>query len=526
MDQTISQPIEKSVRREYRHMAGKFKTGKLPPIMAVPFLGGESGLLEQTVTFELAPIAGRMLSDIYAEVTAIAVPIQAIDKLLNGETDENAGITEILRRKVMDGETIFGTENEGELTKRMGIFPRSVSGSKKVSAVARLAYNAAVNHKRKVRYVYTVELPASNAAVSNAIISETTLDRFNAALDPDEHINGNVQLDFSNNKALVRGIQQSSNIGAVIPDISMSADSNAILIGGAGLNISLDRVPSASPDQSALNIYADLTDVKAEGISLTDLYNAQAADKLVRKMRQIVKDHPQDGEDAVLRWVFGLKVDAGQKPFLLYNKRQSLVDMRRNAMDAQGMQDEVSMTYMINQFDFAVPVPMTEIGCVVITLAQVTPDEIVDAQPHPIFSKDWAVANQVAAQMKLDPELITLRDMYSDVTPAGSETTPVFYVGHNQLLRNYVNYGFNRHVDPETVENKTVMWQYAIPAGVTPDSILYPDNLPQYPFMDQLAEVVTYDIVSKATISTPAFFGPSPVETVSIIKDNNIFGDE
>lgn len=522
-------PASNSVRREYRHVGGRTKTGKLPPIMAVPFLSGEAGLLEQTVTLELDPVAGQMKSDIFAEVTCIYVPIQALDVLLN-DTDQNAGITEILRRKLTEGQTLFGTEAEGDLSKRMGINPKSYSGVKKVSAVARLAYNASINYLRKRRYIYADLVTKANTAVTNAIIAETTLDRFNAALDPDEHINGNVKLRLSQTDAPLKGIWQFNNNvlggGTTAEPASIQAAATTINISN-GSNTGLAfRRKAGNPAGEALNIWADLHDVQAEGFSLVDLYNAERADELVRQMRKIANANPQDGEDAVLRWVFGLQTDTGQHPFVLYSNRRSLREFRRNAMDAAGLQDEVTMSYMANVFDYAVPVPKTELGGVVVTLLQVTPDEVLDSQPHPILSDDWGAINHAAEQMNIDPEIVILRDLYADIASAADETDPVFYTGHNEIKRNYMNYGFNRALDPSTVEAKTVMWQYAIPAGVTPDNILYPDNLDQYPFLDANAEVVTYDINSFATISTPMFFGPSPVEKLAIVSDNDLLGED
>lgn len=516
---------KKSIRREYRHPAGKFKSGKLVPVMAVPVLPNESGLLEQTINLELAPIAGRMISDIYAEVTCIYVPIQAMDKLFN-DADENAGITEILRRKIMDGTSIFGLEAENEITKRLAINPKSYSGTKKVSAIARLAYNASVNYLRKRRYIYADVLTKANTSVVPAIISETTLDRFNAALDPDEHINGNVKLRLSETEAPVTGIYQ-DQLGNHTPDaVTGEMTDNLIKLRVGTTGHAINFIRKQNPQGLDLKVTALLADVQAEGFSLVDLYNAEMADRIVRQMRKIAEDHPQDGEDAILRFAFGLQTEANQHPFVLFNRRGSLLDFRRNAMDAQGLQDEVTMSYLMQSVDFSIPVPATELGGVIVTLIQVTPDEIIDSQPHPILSEDWGYINHAAEQLKLEPESVILRDMYSDITMPDDETNLCFYVGHNELKRNYLDYGFNRQVDPETVEAKTVMWQFAIPSGVTPSNILYPEEFPQYPFADHFAEVITYDITSKMIFATPMFFGPSPVEKLDIVTDENLLGEQ
>lgn len=514
------------VRHELRQIVGKTKAGKLAPIMAVPFLGRESGLLSQRVSLELDPVAGRMLSQIYAEVTAVYVPLQACDLLANGETDENAGITEILRRKIMDKEVLFPLEAENELTKRMAIVPRSISGEKKVSSIARIAHNAAVNYLRKDRYIYATEVAASNTAVTPSIISETVLDRFGGALDPDEHINGNVNLDLGADRAPVKGITQvgNQNWTAAVARATGTSAKITLLSEVSGDNAArLDFARKAgNPSGTELDIYADLQAITAGGMSLTDLYNAQRADQLVRQMRQIANGNPQDGEDAVLRWVFGLSADGARHPFQIYRHRMPFAPSLQMAQDGTGMQDEVMITHAANVFQFSVPVPRTELGGVVITFLSVTPDEVIAQQPHPIFSDSWTAVNHASALMRLDPEPVQFRDLFADITTAAEETETKFYSGANALKRTYVNAGFNRQVDPETVENKTQMWQYAIPAGVTPENILYPEDLDQYPFLDQLAEICTYDVQTTAVIKTPMFFGPTPVEKLAIVDDAEI----
>lgn len=527
----LGAPLSNEMRHELRQIVGKTRAGKLAPIMAVPFLGREGGLLSQRVSLELDPVAGRMLSQIYAEVIAVYVPIQACDLLANGETDENAGITEILRRKIIAKEVLFPLESENELTKRLAIVPRSVSGQKKVSAVARLAHNAAVNYLRKDRYIYATEVAASNTSVTPSIISETVLDRFGGALDPDEHINGMVNLNLNASTAPVRGITQGSNVtDGNQRNMRATSPASSVLINvdrGTSENPSWQPLlafarKDGNPVGTELDIYADLEAIEAGGMSLTDLYNAQRADQLVRQMRQIANANPQDGEDAVLRWVFGLSADGARHPFQLYRHRMPFAPSLQVAQDGTGMQDEVMITHAANVFQFSIPVPRTELGGIVITFLSVTPDEVIAQQPHPIFSDSWTASNHASALMRLDPEPVQFRDLFADIATAAEETETKFYIGANALKRTYVNAGFNRQVDPSTVENKTQMWQYAIPAGVTPENILYPEELDQYPFLDQLAEICTYDVQTTAVIKTPMFFGPTPVEKLAIVEDAEI----
>lgn len=519
----IAAPVSEEIRYDIRRYIGKTKMGKLAPVKAVPFLGRESGMINRTISLELDPVAGRMVSQIFAEVTEVYVPIQAADLLLNDGV-ETAGITEILRRKIMDKETLFPLEDEGELTKRMGINPRSVSGSKKVSSVARIAHNVAVNHLRKRRYVYASLLEHGNTAVTPAIIHETVLDRFGAALDPDEHINGNVSLDLSEDRAPVRGIIQTANTSGVQSVATISGDSDYISLFGQNspaLGVSFKRTAGNAPGQG-LDVYADLEQVAAGGFSLTDLYNAQKADSLIRKMREIAEANPEMGEDAILRWAFGLSADTARHPWVLYQNRFALGGVQRNAMDQQGMLDETMLTYGQSSVSYSLPIPSTELGGIVITFVQVTPDEVIAAQPHPILSDSWSAVNHAAEVMKLDPEPVTYRDVFSDISTAAEESQVKFYTGANGDKRTYISFGFNRQVNPTTVDAKTVMWQYAIPAGVTPENILYPETFVQYPFLDQQAEVVTYDVSTDAAIRTNMFFGPTPVEKLAVVEDQGL----
>lgn len=163
-------PQGTTVRRESRHLAGRFKAAKLAPVMAVPFLGGEGGLLRQSITFELDPVAGRMVSQTFAKVCVVYCPLQAL-QAMKFNTDDKAGITEVIRRKLMDGVALFGLEGETEVSKRMGVVPMSIGGQKKVSVAARLAHNVAVNFLRKRRYIYASQLAPGNTTMSPAIIS-------------------------------------------------------------------------------------------------------------------------------------------------------------------------------------------------------------------------------------------------------------------------------------------------------------------------------------------------------------------
>jgi hypothetical protein len=171
---------------------------------------------------------------------------------------------------------------------------------------------------------------------------------------------------------------------------------------------------------------------------------------------------------------------------------------------------------------FSVPIPKTELGGIVITFAILKPDETLATQPHPILSDDWALDNFVADELALDPVPVTGRELDSGIAQA-LENTVMFYTGHNALKQAYMHYGFTRNTNAASVASKTAIWQLQVPLSVTPSSVLYPETLSHFPFADQNAEVCTYTIESNAVYETPMIFGPTPVETIAVIGNNDLF---
>ncbi|WP_380059023.1 hypothetical protein ACFE33_15850 (plasmid) [Falsihalocynthiibacter sp. SS001] len=184
----------RTIRREAQSLAGRFRGGKLAPVMAQVFQGSESGILKENITMELDPIAGRMVTPVTAEIVAVYVPVPAIDALKNPD-DDLPGNTEAIRQKLLSSTALFGVEEEGEISKRLGVVPRSVSGTKYVNEAVRLAHIVAVNHLRKRKYVNAEQLDASSMDVTPAILGQTVLDRLNGVLDPEDRVNGAVNFE-------------------------------------------------------------------------------------------------------------------------------------------------------------------------------------------------------------------------------------------------------------------------------------------------------------------------------------------
>lgn len=107
----------RNVRRESRTLVGRFRGGKLCPVLAVPVKGNEGGMLSQSITLELDPVAGRLITPVYGELISVFVPVQAIDALKD-PLAAYAGMTEVLREKILSGNPLFGLEDENEISMR------------------------------------------------------------------------------------------------------------------------------------------------------------------------------------------------------------------------------------------------------------------------------------------------------------------------------------------------------------------------------------------------------------------------
>lgn len=514
-------------RREMRNLVGRFRGGKLAPVMATAVKGGESGMLSQAINMELDPIPGRLLSPITAEFIAVFVPLQAL-LAASAPTDATAGLTEVVRKRLMNGDLLFGNDSESEISKRMGVNPRSISGNKRVITAVRYAHNVAVNFLRRRLYVYADQVAMTNSAVTPALLSSTVLQRMNGVLDPDDHVNGEVELKFAAGaKAPLDGF---GTLTEHVNKTNLAAretgkTGTTTYATGSQTDYADAALAFRTKADGRADLYADLSGIATGGVSLVDFYNAQSMDRVVRALRKIADADPFLGEEAALRFAYGLEVDTERQPFVLYEGREIFGGGRRVATDGTGMTDEVSVTEKVHRASFTVPVPRTELGGIIVTFATVKPDEKLQSVPHPILSSPWTADNTVADELKLDPVPVVMRDLYSDVA-SGDEATVAFYTGLNELKRTYIDYGFNRQVNASTVENKTAIWQIAVPASVTPRNVIYPADLSHYPFADQNAEVCTYNVESMMTLTTPMFFGPTPVETVAIVNAKDIFDQD
>lgn len=521
-----------SRRTEYQHQANKARGGKLVPTMAVPFRPNEKGIVSQTVAMELEPIAGRLITDIYAKVTAVFVPALACDALYDAAAD-HPGNAEIFRTKLLNGEMIFPLEGETEISQRLGINPKSVGGSLVVNSIARIAHNAAVNFLRQRKYVDAATVLASNTSLTPAILSSTVLDRFNAVLNPEDRINGAVALQGT---IPIQGLGlRSINVGSTPATFNtrqsegVNGDQTGWFVdpsADGGANSKTDLMVSEDPDNPGWPlIVADLGLTNDQRLSLSDFYQAEKMDKLTRAMRAHVDRNPQHGVEQIVRMVHGLSIETGKVPYVVYEKTIALANGIKSAMDGASL--DVMQTNTDGVIEFSVPVDGSEFGGILITFLEVKPEEVVNEQPHPVLTEPWEIDNLAAQELAVHPVSVPMRDLDSNVAQVDEETV-AFWVGPQHFRRRYENYGFNRGVDTETVDHKSAMWRYALPLSVSPESVIYPTDLDHYPFSLNAPtdDAVSYSIMSAATIASPTILGPSPVEDLSVLDDENVFDAE
>lgn len=503
---TTRYQMARARRMERTHLGGRFKAGLLAPVQATKLIGSESALLSISAHFNLDPIPGEILSPIYGEVVSVFVPLQAIHALAN-PTHDYPGSADVVREALAAGNSLTALEEEGVISKRLGINPKSVSGTKMVDSSARLAYIAAVNFLRQRKYVNATLLANTATAISPAVLSQTVLDKLNGVLDPEDRVNGSVQFD-----GLIEldGFYRGGN-GDVPPGAAFDV--------GSGASVSTTDLRTLYKD-----LNEDIVGMFTNGnsISLSDFYQAEKMDALTREMRAFVDKYPQHGEEIVTKWALGLSLDISKQPMVLYERRVALNASVMAASDGANLGE--LQTEVRGNVSFTVPVPGTEFGGVVVTMMSVKPDEVIGSQPHPFFTEPFAAYNYVADELAIDPQPVSIKELYADCA-TGDEDTVALYVGNNGLKRDYETYGWNRALDPTTVEAETSIWQLEVPMSVTPETVVYPSPLPQTPFADPAAEVCTYHVKAAALVATPMIFGPTPVEELAAIETEDVFED-
>jgi hypothetical protein len=436
-----------------------------------------------------------------------------------------AGSADLVRNKLLEGNVLFDVEPLSDITKRARVNGASYNGTVKVRKDARYSYNCAVNLLRQQKYSEAELLDATNRDVAPAVIGRNVLDRLNAVLNPEDRVNGKVSFNSPEMKIPVEGIgvrngmEGTPNTATNVRTSTGREDFEGHFSPSDDLRI--QRKVDGSGDELP-DIYAVLAS-DSNSISLSDFYTAQRMDELTRVMRKMVDDNPQHGEDIVARFAHGLSVDLGAQPFVLYRTERILNNHVRAAMDGDNL-DQLQTSSSL-AIDFTIPVPKDEFGGSVVTMVAIKPDETLEKQPHPVWSRPMTSRNFVVDEMSVKPVEVTMRELDADC-PQGNENDVACWVGNNGLLRNYETYGFDHQVNLSSVASKTSLWQLKVPMSVSPETVSYPAEINHYPWQDQEAEICTITAVTRARINTPVVFGPTAVEELPQLDQDNIFGDQ
>lgn len=469
---------------------GGMEAVKAHPLSMCRFRPDEGGTVSTSLNVKLAPVSGYMRSKAYVDVVQIFVPYQAIEKLWL-DTQPDAGVTEMARRRLMAGEGV-PVIDQHIIDRCCNVHPRSVGGVKRVSASIRYAYNAAVNHLRKSAYHDAELLDRHDGAIQPAVLTANVLERFAGVLDPERNVDGAINLT-GDLPLKIDGATANSVLGT-----STAADGESVVETTIGTQF--------------------YTDLGGTGeISLRDMIVSQKVDGLVRKFAQMIQDDPVNGEEVVERALYGLTVDFDHNCQVVYRKVHELAAMHQRPTDGASIND-VSGHFELNT-SFATMVPRSELGGQLVTIAMVKPVETLAAQPDPSQTEQWQLVNRVHDETQLDEVLLTRADLESGVS-AQDQDAPVFWVGHNALAHNYATQGPNEQ-QTHNVEMKSSMWTYEIPTSVTPENVSYPEaGIGMYPFFNWNGAHAEYTINQVAAISTSLAKGPTPVERIQLFADD------
>lgn len=545
--------VPRSKRTDTRSHGSTTRAGKLTPVGCVAVRPSESGTLHQEISVELEPIAGRLVTTPVVEVHSVFVPALAAYHV-NRNFAENTDNVELFRNKLLDGSSLFGLSNPVPVDDVMGLEPMRIDGEEKISTMPRRSHVAAVNFLRKRRYMYAQEIPYTHASVTPALLSNTALDIFNAVLTPEDRINGAVSL---RGEVPVKGlallgspvfrenglynyddhVESSANgsIDSVGNDPATGEPgwiiSNSYNTSGGGtvhpsheamqLFVSAKDLDDGAGESFAPHVFADMS-AAGTTLSLTDFMKSERQDELMRLFSAMLKSNPELGEKIIANAIHGLDVPMDGIPFEMFSRTVALGSSIRRGTDGPSLDVEQTSTSAV--VPFSVVVPKSEFGGVIITFLSVKPEESIQKQPDPIFSKDWYVDNYAADEMAYEPVPVSFRELSSEV-PQSLENDVAFYVGNNHLQSNYARMDWSNDVDPATVEHRNSVWRFPIPLSVTPENILYPDVVDITPFALNSATdpVASYWFKSQATFQSPTHLGPTPLEEISVVDDEDLF---
>ncbi len=495
---------------------GGMEAVKATPLAICRFNPDEGGTVRTDLNVMLAPVSGYMRSKAYVDVTQVFVPYQAIEKLELDE-QEDAGVTEMTRRRLMAGQGI-GLEQRNVISDAANVHPKQTGDVRKVSKSVRLAYLCAVNHMRKVAYYAASQVPKTETAILPAVLTANVLERFNGVLDPERHIDGAINLT---GELPVKGLVMSdtgTGVSTRNNTLETGEDEPQSTTGwrvgdGAGINkLMVESIDTEDGRRPNVRVGME----GAAELTLRDMVESQKLDAIIRNFAKMIQDDPINGEEQVERALYGISVDYDHNCQVLYRKVHEVSAAHVRPTDGASVND-VSGHFELDT-GFATLVPRSELGGQLVTLVSVKPLETVVRQPDPIQTESWALVNRVQDETQLDEVLVKRSDIETDMESTDTDT-PVFWCGHNALKHEYSTQGPNERLIPET-ELRSSMWTYEIPTSVTPGNVSYPaDGVEMYPFFNHNGAHADFTIRQQAAISTTLAKGPTPIERIHLFED-------
>lgn len=500
------------------HHTGNLDAVTFEPVAISRLDPGEGGTFYTDFSVKLAPVNGEMRSAANVEVVQVFVPYPATIKLDNPD-DNTAGIIEVIRQKWAAGDPIMGFEPVNDITKSAYSHGMEMGDGVKTHKSVRLAYIAAVNHMRKRVYHRADLLDSTCMTPVPATMLQTTLQRFNAALDPEPLAEGSINLTGF---LPVKGIYGNPNAPGAGPGVRLTADAELIdvpAVSHAYNDHPNDHIYVARNGDGSVAMYSDLSG--AGEVKMMDLVRARQAEKVVRKLNAIALSDPEHGQEAAHRAIYGLQLERADDCVVTYQFNYQIKPAYHRPTDASGA-GMITTHYQVDD-NFTTIVPRTECGGQLVTMIVIRPDEGLHYQPDPIQTRPFVPRNRIHDAMALEPEIVTRGELEQNLPPSLRDM-PVFWAGHNQMRRYYSSRGVNEHRTPYNVMVDSMMWRYTIPAGVTPQNINYPDVLPDdfyYPFANwEGRDKAIYSVFQQATVVGPQVYGPAPIERMELLQEN------
>nr|WDY38265.1 major capsid protein [Rattus norvegicus microvirus] len=486
---------EKSVRGEEVRVLTSCKAGKIIPVAFAPMLREDrvsKGSIR--VNLEMAETVYPLMNAVNVTAFVHFIPFSAFDRF--GGMDEfnrsYQGIPEAHNSTAIPFFQMVNYNRSDEFWNALGVhWPHGTT----INGAPLEAYNVLVNHRRETRSRHLPTRGQYDRALAQAFWKNPNLwhivpDFDQAAMD------GEVELQFSNSRAPVRGlgidnsggkiaaksspmIRQGNGTTAVVtPAAQFSAD-------GAKIWMALkDGVSNGTP-VSAPDIFTELKDT---GISLS-LQNIELA-KQTAAFAKLRKQYQGLSEEYLMDLLMeGIRVpdEALRQPILLDRKSTIFGYSERFATDAANL--DKSVTTGVTSVDLTFRTPPMNTGGIILVTVEIVPEQLFERMQDNFLATSDPAKLPNFMRDYLDPEKVdVVKNNYVDVLHA-TPTATFGYAPLNHAWKRSLSHIGGRYKRPETagfIEDRQRFWSVEkLNPTLTSDFYLVPENLPHTVFKDQ-----------------------------------------